>query len=303
MSGFNEQFFISVLIIAIGFLLKKANIVKESDGEGVARIIFNITLPSLIIVTFSDVEFTSSLFYLIVISFVYGIMGGFIALFIFRKQSRHDRGMFSMMVPGLNIGLFAYPLVEGLFGFEGLKYFGMFDVGNAFIVFGLSYIIAGIYSENNGMLETRGIIYKLAKSIPLQTYIIMCLLSVFDFSLPDFVVDVSSVISMANMPLSLLLLGLYLNFSFAKGYGKLITSFLVTKYGIGLALGLLSYYFLPADEMFRFTLLIGFILPTSMSVLPYSILFGYNQRLVGTVSNMTMMISFILIWLIVNLIV
>ncbi|SER41920.1 hypothetical protein SAMN04487944_10455 [Gracilibacillus ureilyticus] len=303
MSEFNEQFIISIFIIAIGFLLKKSNIVKEEDGEGIARIIFNLTLPCLIIVTFSDVAFTSSLFYLILISFFYGIMMGFLALFIFRKQTRQDRGMFSMMVPGLNIGLFAYPLVEGMWGFEGLKYFGMFDVGNAFIVFGLSYIIAGIYSENTGVVEARGIIYKLAKSIPLQTYLIMCLISIFNFTVPSIIVDVSSVISMANMPLSLLLLGLYLNFSFAKGYGKLITTFLATRYGIGLVLGFVCYYFLPVDEMFRFTLLVGFILPTSMSVLPYSILFGYNQRLVGTVSNMTMMISFILIWLIVNIIV
>ena len=40
-----------------------------------------------------------------------------------------------MIVPGFNIGLFAYPLVEGIWGQEGIKYFGMFDMGNAFIVF------------------------------------------------------------------------------------------------------------------------------------------------------------------------
>ncbi|MFC4403487.1 AEC family transporter [Gracilibacillus xinjiangensis] len=303
MSGFNEQFLISIFIIAVGFLLKKTNIVKEEDGEGVARIIFNLTLPCLIIVTFNDVAFTSSLFYLILIAFFYGIVIGFIALFIFRKQSRHDSGMFSMMVPGLNIGLFAYPLVEGLWGLEGLKYFGMFDVGNAFIVFGLSYIIAGIYSDNTGIVETRAITYKLAKSIPLQTYLVMCLFSIIGWNVPVFVMDVSSIISKANMPLSLLLLGLYLNFSFAKGYGKLITTYLITRYGIGIVLGLLCYYLLPVEEMFRFTLLVGFILPASMSVLPYSIIFGYNQRLVGTVSNITIMISFVLIWLIVNVMV
>ncbi|UOQ86363.1 AEC family transporter [Gracilibacillus salinarum] len=303
MSGFNEQFFISIVIIAIGYVLKRMNIVKEKDGEGIARVIFNLTLPCLIIVTFSDMEFTASLFYLIVIAFIYGILNAFAGLFVFRKHSKEMKGTFGMMVPGLNIGLFAYPLVEGLFGFEGLQYFGMFDVGNAFIVFGLSYIIAGVYAGNAGMLETRSIILKLAKSIPLQTYLIMCLLNIFDFSLPNAVLDVTSVISVANMPLSLLLLGLYLNFSFAKGYGKLLSKFLLTKYGIGLITGFACYLWLPVDDMFKFTLLIGFILPTPASVLPYAIMFGYNQRMVGTASNLTMMISFVLIWCIVNIVV
>ncbi len=102
--------------------------------------------------------------------------------------------------------------------------------------------------------------------------------------------EVSSVISVANMPLSLLLLGLYLNFSFAKGYGKLLAKFLLTKYGIGLITGFACYLWLPVEEMFKFTLLIGFILPTPASVLPYALMFGYNQRLVGTASNITMII-------------
>ncbi|GAE94889.1 transporter [Gracilibacillus boraciitolerans JCM 21714] len=154
------------------------------------------------------------------------------------------------------------------------------------------------------MLETRSIITKLAKSIPLQTYLIMCLLNILNIELPELVINVSGgVISVANMPLSLLLLGLYLNFSFARGYGTLILKFILTKYIFGLVAGIACYLWLPMEEMFRFTLLIGFILPTPASVLPYAIMFGYNQRLVGTASNLTMIISFILIWLIVNILI
>ncbi|GAB2562685.1 AEC family transporter [Gracilibacillus alcaliphilus] len=301
MSGFNEQFLISIVIIMIGYLLKRVQLLKEKDGEAIARIVFNLTLPCLIIVTFNDVTFAPSLFYLIVIAFVYGLICALLALFVFRKHSRDVKGTFGMMVPGLNIGLFAYPLVEGMFGFEGLKYFGMFDVGNAFIVFGLTYIIAGYYAGGSGTLEARSILLKLSKSVPLLTYFFVSIINISGFSLPAKVIDISSVISVANMPLSLLLLGLYLNFSFAKGYGKLIFSFLATKYGLGLMTGIACYLWLPVEEMFKFTLLIGFILPTPASVLPYAIMFGYNQRLVGTASNLTMIVSFVLIWLMVNI--
>ncbi|WP_347836410.1 hypothetical protein [Gracilibacillus sp. JCM 18860] len=92
-------------------------------GEAIARVVFNLTLPCLIIVTFSDVEFSNSLLYLIVIAFVYGLGIGLLGLILLKRDSRYDRGMFGMMIPGLNIGLFAYPLVEGLWGLRGIKVF------------------------------------------------------------------------------------------------------------------------------------------------------------------------------------
>ena len=49
-------------------------------------------------------------------------------------------------MPGFNIRLFAYPLVEAIWGLEGLKYFGMFDMGNSIIVFGVCYIFTSVYS-------------------------------------------------------------------------------------------------------------------------------------------------------------
>ncbi|HWJ78810.1 MAG TPA: AEC family transporter, partial [Niallia sp.] len=147
MDSFNMQFLYCIFIISLGYILKRGNIIKEKDGEGLSRIIFNLTLPSIIIVTFSDITLESSLFLLIFIGFLYGVLIGFFGLFVFRKKQRNIKGMLGMMVPGLNIGLFAYPLVEAIFGKAGITYFGMLDVGNAFIVFGLSYLIGSFYSK------------------------------------------------------------------------------------------------------------------------------------------------------------
>ncbi len=63
------------------------------------------------------------------------------------------------------------------------------------------------------------------------------------------------------MPLSLLLLGLYLNFSFEKKYIRPIAKFLVFRYGLGLFVGLTLYFFLPVNEMFKNTLLLGLFFP------------------------------------------
>ena len=295
------QFLYCILIISLGYILKRGNIIKEKDGEGLSRIIFNLTLPSIIIVTFSDITLESSLFLLIFIGFLYGVLIGFFGLFVFRKKQRNIKGMLGMMVPGLNIGLFAYPLVEAIFGKEGITYFGMLDVGNAFIVFGLSYLIGSFYSKEDVKLDFKTVVTKMSKSIPIMTYIIVVIINLIGLTLPSVIVDVADIISGANMPLSLLLLGIYLNFSFEKSYVKLMLQYLGLRYGVGLLLGVLCFFVFPFDEMFKYTVLLGFLLPTSMSVLPYSVEFEYNQKFVGTLSNLTIIISFILLWLLANL--
>lgn len=301
MASFNHQFLYCVIIIAIGYILKRSNILKEKDGEGLSRIIFNLTLPTLIIVTFSDIKIEPSLFLLIFIAFIYGIISGFLSLFVMRRSIKLEKGMIGMMVPGFNIGLFAYPLVEVIFGKEGLTYFGMFDVGNAFIVFGLSYLIGSYYSSDEVELNFKTAISKMSKSIPFMTYILVVVINLVGWRLPETVLHVSEIISAANMPLSLLLLGIYLSFSFKKRYIKLMMKFLGLRYGLGLAVGIGLFFLLPFDDMFKYTILIGLILPTSVSVLPYSVEFGYDQKFVGTLSNVTIVISFVLLWGIANI--
>ncbi|MDC3417340.1 AEC family transporter [Aquibacillus salsiterrae] len=303
MDSFNHQFIYSVIIVGLGYILKQTKVIKERDGEGIARVIFNLTLPSLIIITFNNMTIDTSLILLVFISIGYGLISGFLGLLLFKNQQRQIRGTMAMMVPGVNIGLFAFPLVEGLWGKDGLAYFGMFDIGNAFMVFGLSYLIGSFYSVESTSFSVKTILLKMSKSIPFMTYISVFVINLAGLHLPVLLTDVSGLIAKANMPLSLLLLGIYLNFTFDKTYLPLIVRFLGLRYGVGLAVGVTLFYTLPFNELFRYTVLISFILPTSMSVLPYSVEFNYDRRMVGTVSNMTMVISFVLMWVIANILI
>ena len=291
-------------MIALGYLLKRFNILKTKDGEALSRIVFNITLPALIITTFDQMKLEMSLVLLIISAFVYGVIMAFISFIVYKKESNKIKGMLSMMLPGFNIGLFAYPLVEGIWGDAGIKYFGMFDVGNAFIVFGVIYLIGSFYSaeDEKVKLDVKNVVFRMSKSIPLMTYIIVFILNLFGWHFPTFFLDTTKIISVANMPMSLLLLGVFLNFRFDKGYNKLLAKYLSLRYGIGLSLGVLLFFILPFEDMFKYTLLVGLILPTSVSVLPYAIEFGYDQKFVGTLSNITILLSFVLLWGIGNII-
>lgn len=302
MNNINSQFAISLSIILLGYFLKKVSILKESDGEVISRLIFNITLPSIVINVFSTMDIDKSLLLIPIICFVFGLIMTGVALIVFKGQSGRERGMLMMLVPSFNIGLFAYPLVESLWGKSGLKYFGMFDMGNSFITFGVCYIIASIYSSSEGEVCYKNILSKVLHSIPFLSYIITLTLNLLGFSFPKPITEITGIISKANMPLALLLLGIYLSFSFKKEYLKNMAKIIALRYIIGLGVGILFYTFVPLDPMFKKTMLIGFILPISLSVIPYSVEFGYDSRFVATVNNLTIVISFALMWGIIALI-
>lgn len=303
MNPIHTQFFMSLLIIAGGYGLKRCNILQEQDGETLARIIFNVTLPCLIISTFSVITIEPSLLWLIVISALYGAGIALFGLYAFRGEHRTKRGMLAMLLPGFNIGLFAYPIVEATWGQEGLKYFGMFDVGNAFITFGVVYLIASHFSDDEVEFDFKNVLIKLSKSIPLVSYVAACVINFSGIQTPALLLDTFRLIAKANMPLSLLLLGIYLSFSLDSAHWKSVGQVLGIRYLTGLLVGAVVFFLLPFEPMFKYTLIVGLILPIAASTIAYSVEFEYDQQFVGTVSNITILASFFLIWIILSVMV
>jgi predicted permease len=299
MSNINDQFLLSMAIIILGYLLKKMNLIKQQDGECLARLIFNISLPALIINTFDTITIDFSLSLITIIGIVYGVFMALTGALVFKNEERNTRGMLSMLVPAFNIGLFAYPIVEAIWGQEGIKYFGMFDVGNSLVTFGVIYIMAGCFSSPSSNLNFTNALSKMFKSVPLLAYVIAFFLSILGVHFPKVVLDVTQILARANMPLSLLLLGVYLSFSLESSHLKNMAKVLAVRYLVGLAVGMAFFFIMPFDRMFKYTMLIGLLLPIPTVVIQYAIEFDYDQVFVGTLTNMTILLSFFLIWIIV----
>jgi malate permease and related proteins len=301
----NQEFLYIIIIIAFGYLLKRLNILHEKDGEVISKIIFKITLPALVLVTFDSVKIETSLIVLPAIVLVYGIITACLGLFVFKNEERELKGSLLMLSSGFNVGLFAFPLVYAIWGIEGLTYFSMFDVGSSFVVFGICFIFASYFSEEGLKLNPVEILKKLGKSIPLMTYLIASILNLIHIQLPDTIINVASKISGANMPLSLLLLGLFLNFKFDKQFIKPMMKFLAFRYGLGLIVGLVLYFILPFDIMFRNTILIGLLLPVAASALTFAVEFKYSTdstRFIATMSNITILVSIVILYIFANFI-
>ena len=210
-----------------------------------------------------------------------------------------------MAVIGFNVGHFAYPLIEGIWNEEGLKYIAMFDIGNAMVIFVICYILGLIYSPNNEFQDkkelAKNILFKLLKSAPLMSYIIAIILNFLNIGFPIFVLDLLDVLSRANMALTLLLLGIFLNFKYEKSQWKNAFIVLIIRYSFGLVIGLMLFFLLPFDQLYRGILAIALILPIGLAIIPFTVEFEYNERFAGMVANLTIIISFVLLWVVIIL--
>lgn len=293
-----EQFVMIILLIVLGYLLKRINFLKAADSQVLSTLVLNVTLPSLVIVNLNSADLDFSFSILPIMMIVYGVLAKLIVITLFRKHDNHIKGSVGMMTASLNIGLFAYPLVNTIWPKNGMVYFGMADIGGAIIMFGVTYFVGSYFSEGADQFNFKFLGKKLITSVPLVTYIVMFILNMSNIHLPHVAIDFFTIISKANMPLSMILLGVMLNFKIERHFLPIAIKYLVAHYGLGLFVGLMVHYFLPvSDDMIKTTLLIAWLLPVGVAIIPYSIQFKYKTLpLIGMVTNISIVISIIILY-------
>ncbi|BFL67157.1 MULTISPECIES: AEC family transporter [Staphylococcus] len=293
-----EQFVMIILLIALGYFLKRINYLKATDSQVLSTLVLNVTLPSLVIVNLNSADLNMSFSILPIMMIVYGIVAKIIVIWFFRKYSNQMRGSVGMMTGSMNIGLFAYPLVNAIWPEKGMVYFGMADIGGAMIMFGLTYFVGSYFSEGEDQFNFKFLGKKLIQSVPLVTYIVMFTLNMSNIHIWKPAIDFFSILSKANMPLSMILLGVMLSFSIDREYLPVTIKYLCLHYGLAIVAGTLVHFFLPvSDPMIKTTLLITWLLPVGVAIIPYSIQFKYKTLpFVGMVTNLTIIISIVILY-------
>ncbi|MBD3194979.1 MAG: AEC family transporter [Candidatus Lokiarchaeota archaeon] len=305
MADANYVFLLSLSIIVIGFIIKKIGLITEDDGKIIAKLVLNVTLPALILEVFSSIVIYPNLVILPFLSIFYSLIIIAFVFLLYRKYPLKLKGLLMMTSIGFNIGLFAYPMIRGIWGAEGMEYLIMFDLGNSFVIFLFAYSIGYIHSPNlkpeKEKINLKAILKRLAKSVPLIVLFIALFINISGLSLPLFINDLLNILSRANMALTLLVLGIFINIQFEKQYWKEIAKVLITRYGFGLTFGVILYLLLPFGKVYNVVIMVALILPIGLTAIPFSVEFGYNEKITSTLVNLTNLISFGFMWLIVLL--
>ncbi|ELV2648747.1 AEC family transporter [Staphylococcus pseudintermedius] len=294
-----ENFLMILLLIALGYILKRIGYINGKDSRVISTLVLNVTLPSVVIVNLNHVNLTPSLVVLPVMMILYGVVTKVLIVLMFIKYSNEVRGSVAMMMAALNIGIFAYPLVQQIWPEQGLLYFGMADIGGAIVMFGLTYFAASYFKQVGGGFNPKQILWNMLKSVPLMTYIIMLVLNILQWHLPHTAIRFFDILGHANLPLSMILLGVLMDFRLERRFLPLTLKYLVLYYGFGALFGTLVYFFLPVDDaMIKTTLQLIWLLPVGVAALSYAVQFKYRTLpVIAMASNVTIVISIVILYL------
>ena len=110
MTDVNTIFSLSIIIVGIGYLVKKLNLLKEKDGDSIARIIFNVTLPAVILKFTTTIQFDLTLILLPIIGITYGLVMAVLASLLFRNNPSQIKGAMIMTSIGFSVANFFFPI-------------------------------------------------------------------------------------------------------------------------------------------------------------------------------------------------
>ena len=145
------------------------------------------------------------------------------------------------------------------------------------------------------------------KSMPVMAILLGLILGVgFKVSLPTFLDNMLEKVSRSNTFMSMLLLGLLLNLQFKALKENIVNALKVVllRYVLGAVVGLLLYFFVgnSVSATCKFIFAVGFFLPTPIVSGTYAFDKGYDPTLPVLIVNLTMIVSFFLIWAITAII-
>lgn len=245
-----------VLLIVLGYALKRAGFFGREDYRLMSRIMINITLPCTIVRAFSGFSRDPQMFLIVGISFVCSMLPPILMYLATPGVDTRLRAYRMINIGGYNIGCFSLPLIEAFFGSTGVVAACMFDVGNAVMMTGGAYALTSTLLKTGG--ETResagDILMKFLKSAPFDTYLIVFLLMALNVQLPEAVYTLAQPAANANAFIAMLMIGMM--FEPAGDRTKLTEAAreLAVRYAIAAVFALACFFLTPFDLVIRQTL-------------------------------------------------
>ena len=254
-----------VLLIVLGYALKRAGFFGREDYRLMSRIMINITLPCTIVRAFSGFSRDPQMFLIVGISFVCSMLPPILMYLATPGVDTRLRAYRMINIGGYNIGCFSLPLIEAFFGGTGVVAACMFDLGNAVMMTGGAYALTSTLLKTGG--ETResagDILMKFLKSAPFDTYLIVFLLMALNVQLPEAVYTLAQPAANANAFIAMLMIGMM--FEPAGDRTKLTEAAreLAVRYAIAAVFALACYFLTPFSLIIRQTLAVLCFAPLS----------------------------------------
>ncbi len=201
-----------LLLIGLGYLLKKCRILSDKDARPISKVILYLTLPAVIISSFSNSVFNTWMLISIILGIVYSSLMLILILMIKRKSPREIQAFYALNCSGLNLGNVAIPFLVSA-NPSSVVYAGMYSTGDSVLALGGTYAVASMLVEHESKNRLKTVVNAFLSSPPFFAFVIMTIIVIAGIPVPDAVKRFCNLLGGANTPLCMIFIGLSLNFS------------------------------------------------------------------------------------------
>ena len=280
-------------LILFAYGLKAAGVLRPGDHRVLSKLLTTLTLPAAVVVSFSSFTLEPSLAFLAGLALALNLGAALLGWLLARGRGNGERAFAMLNLSGYNVGAFAMPFLQSFLGPAAVGVACVFDVGNSVMCTGGTYALAGVLAPTGGEKATLGRAAKqLFSSITFDVYLLMFLLSLGGFEVPQGVVDFLSPASSANPCLAMLMIGLMVEWDLKPGYLRRALLLVAGRNLLALGAALAFYFFAPFSLEVRQVMAILLFAPISVVNTAFTEKAGCDPGFAGFASSLSILVSF-----------
>ena len=201
---FNQMLVLSIIMV-IGYVASKKDILNEMVNKKVSSLLLNITSPALILSSVLSQDKKGDLAVLLLVVslgiFLYIILP-FIGIFIGKilKVEKKDEKLYQFMTIFGNIGFMGFPVIESIYGSEAVFFTAIIN-----LIFNVLCFSYGVYLISDNDTVSFDIKSLLNPGIVASIFSIMIYIS--NIELPFVIKEASAIVGEVTIPLAMMLIG------------------------------------------------------------------------------------------------
>lgn len=208
-----NNFILIFVFLALGIVLQKIKKIPINSYKLLNNIVVYLCLPSLALFYIPKIKLDSQLFFPIGVPWI-GFAFSYLFFSFIGNKFGWSRKLIGCLIitSGLgNTSFLGFPIIEALYGQEGLKTAILVDQPGSFIVLStLGILVAILFSS--GTSSGTYILKKVIFFPPFITFVVACLMNFFDYDFHDSIQILLRKIGSGMTPLAMLSVGLQLQF-------------------------------------------------------------------------------------------
>jgi malate permease and related proteins len=274
-----------ILIIVIGYTIKRAGWVGLSDFPKFSKIVLRITLPCALITSFNKFDIHYNLLFLTAIGIGVNLIQQLSGYLMNRKNGAAEQAFAINNIGSYNIGAFGMPYISSFIGSESMIFASIFDVGNSIGAAGIGYGWSLSVAKGKEKTTVWRFIKNMLSSPVFDTYLFVLIMRLMKLQLPEAVITFTSTVGSANTFMAMLMIGIGLELRLSQKKFKTAFKYLGIRYGFALAFSILTAFFIPFPKDIKTVLCMLFFAPIAAMIT------GFTSDINGDIETSAFMTS------------